>query len=101
LRQNLSTLGLDVSEETAFEVVETIDIDHNGEIDEHEFIAWMEDNVSRLKMALVVTRIMMGLGQVMLKQPEALKEEFPGPQVGFHALASVTLVRKTSSLPRS
>jgi hypothetical protein len=67
-----------------------------GEIDEHEFIAWMEDNVSRLKMALVVTRIMMGLGQVMLKQPEALKEEFPGPQVGFHAL-----VRKTSSLPRS
>ena len=36
----------------------------------------------------------------MLKQPEALKEEFPGPQVGFHASVAI-VVRKAPSLPRS
>jgi Ca2+-binding EF-hand superfamily protein len=54
LRQNLSVLGLDLSAETTFDIVEQIDVDHNGEISEQEFVAWMESNVSQLKMGLVV-----------------------------------------------
>ena len=54
LRQNLLILGLDLSQEVTYDIVSAIDIDHDGEIDEHEFIAWMEDNVSQLKMGLVV-----------------------------------------------
>ena len=80
MRNSLAVLGLEVSSETAISIVETIDVDHSGDIDEHEFVAWMEYNVSRFKMALVVGKIMLGLVQVLSKQPTVLKESFPGPQ---------------------
>ena len=61
-------------------LVEDIDIDHSGDIDVHEFSAWMEHKVSTTSMALVVAKIVLGLGQVVSKQPEVVKEEYPGPQ---------------------
>ena len=39
-----------------------------------------EHKVSRTTTALVVAKIVLGLGQVVSKQPEVVKEEFPGPQ---------------------
>ena len=60
--------------------VEDIDVDHSGDIDVHEFSAWMEHKVSSATMALVVAKIVLGLGQVVSKQPEVVKEDFPGPQ---------------------
>jgi Ca2+-binding EF-hand superfamily protein len=80
MRNSLAVLGLEVSSQTAIQIIESIDIDHSGDIDEHEFVAWMEYNVSRFKMALVVGKIMLGLVQVLSKQPTVLKESFPGPQ---------------------
>ena len=80
MRNNLALLGLDIEESTAIELVESIDVDHSGDIDMHEFTAWMEHRVSTTTMALVVAKIVLGLGQVVSKQPEVVKEEFPGPQ---------------------
>ena len=31
-------------------------------------------------MTMVVAKILMGLGQVVSKQPEVVKQDFPGPQ---------------------
>jgi hypothetical protein len=65
-------LVLELACATATQIVETIDVGHSGDIDEHEFVAWMEYNVSRFKMALVVGKIMLGLVQVLSKQPREL-----------------------------
>eukprot|EP01045_Picozoa_sp_COSAG04_P006799 COSAG04_NODE_341_length_16294_cov_8.682618_14_plen_2365_part_00 len=80
MRKSLSLLGLNIDEDTAAVLVEDIDVDHSGDIDVHEFSAWMEHKVSSATMALVVAKIVLGLGQVVSKQPEVVKEEFPGPQ---------------------
>ena len=72
--------GAEMSEDTAIRLIEAIDIDHSGDVDEHEFVAWMELNTSQLKTAMIVGKILLGLGQIMSKQPETLKEQFPGPQ---------------------
>ena len=75
-------------------------VDHSGDIDIHEFTAWMgrwrpfvsvtrltrdtvavvDHKVSRTKTAMIVVKIVMGLGQVVSKQPEVVKQDFPGPQ---------------------
>ena len=75
-------------------------VDHSGDIDVHEFTAWMgrwrpligvtrltsetvvavDHKVSRTKTAMIVVKIVMGLGQVVSKQPEVVKQDFPGPQ---------------------
>ena len=81
MQANLTLLqGAEMSEETAARLIEAIDIDHSGDVDEHEFVAWMELNTSQLKTAMIVGKILLGLGQIMSKQPETLKEQFPGPQ---------------------
>ena len=41
MRDNLTLLGLDVDDDTAFVLIESIDIDHSGDIDAYEFTAWM------------------------------------------------------------
>ena len=41
MQRNLSVLGLDVDEDTTALLVESIDRDHSGDIDVHEFSAWM------------------------------------------------------------
>ena len=58
-----------MSEDTAIRLIEAIDIDHSGDVDEHEFVAWMELNTSQLKTAMIVAKILLGLGQIMSKQP--------------------------------
>ena len=43
MQANLTLLqGAEMSEETAARLIEAIDIDHSGDVDEHEFEAWME-----------------------------------------------------------
>ena len=66
-----------MSEDTAIRLIEAIDIDHSGDVDELEFVAWMELNTSQLKTTMIVAKILLGLGQIMSKQPETLKEKFP------------------------
>ena len=81
MRANLALLqGMELDEDTAARLIEAIDIDHSGDIDEIEFVAWMEHSTSQLKTSMIVAKIVLGLGQIMSKQPETLKEEFPGPQ---------------------
>ena len=41
MRENLTLLGLDVNEDTTMALVEDIDLDNSGDIDEEEFSAWM------------------------------------------------------------
>ena len=41
MRDNLALLGLEMDDDTAIILVESIDIDHSGDIDIHEFMAWM------------------------------------------------------------
>ena len=78
LRANLTLLqGVEMSEDTAIRLIEAIDIDHSGDVDELEFVAWMELNTSQLKTTMIVAKILLGLGQIMSKQPETLKEKFP------------------------
>ena len=36
--------------------------------------------VSRTKTVMIVVKIVMGLGQVVSKQPDVVKQDFPGPQ---------------------
>ena len=75
-------------------------VDHSGDIDVHEFTAWMggwsrwldwstsanetllrtDLKVSRTKTVMIVVKIVMGLGQVVSKQPEVVKQDFPGPR---------------------
>ena len=40
----------------------------------------VDHKVSRTKTAMIVVKIVMGLGQVVSKQPEVVKQDFPGPQ---------------------
>jgi len=42
--------GLSFSEDIAYDLLESIDIDHSGGINAYEFETWMEHDVSRLKV---------------------------------------------------
>ena len=64
----------------AQEVVETIDIDHSGDVDENEFVAWMQQSRSKLESVKHVTKIVIGLVQVMKEAPEQLQEEDTFPE---------------------
>lgn len=79
-QSSLSQLGLKVSEETTYETVDSIDLDHSGYMDQHEFTAFMERKVSRLKIVAVVAKILIGLGQVISKQEDTMQQKLPGPQ---------------------
>ena len=59
-------------------IMDLIDLDRSGGIDKHEFVAWMEQNVSQVKMGMVVAKILFGLTQILSRQPETMKEDFPG-----------------------
>ena len=72
--------GLSFPDHVAYDLLESIDIDHSGGINAYEFETWMEHDVSRLKMMMVVGRIVVGLVQVLSKQPEVQQQAFPGPQ---------------------
>ena len=43
-------------------------------------VARLDHKVSRTKTAMIVVKIVMGLGQVVSKQPDVVKQDFPGPQ---------------------
>ena len=103
LISGLRQLGLTVSNEVAHDLLESIDCDHSDSINSYEFEIWMGNDVSRrkvgtlcqhlfyalhligasvsvLQMALIVCRILVGLAQVVSKQPDAQQQDFPGPQ---------------------
>ena len=67
--------GMTTSEDSVIELIDEIDLDHSGDIDEHEWLAWMEQNRSALQTTMAVGKIVVGLGQVLAKQPEVLKSE--------------------------
>ena len=51
LRQGLSLLyGANLMEETVAALIEQIDLDHDGRIDEHEFVAWLEHSRSGMQV---------------------------------------------------
>jgi Ca2+-binding EF-hand superfamily protein len=79
LLQGLRMLGhTQANESTAMRIMDLIDLDRSGGIDKHEFVAWMEHNVSQIKMGMVVLKILFGLTQILSRQPETMKEDFPG-----------------------
>ena len=79
LLQGLRILGhAQADETTAMRIMDLIDLDRSGGIDKHEFVAWMEHNVSQIKMSMVVVKIIFGLTQILSRQPETMKEDFPG-----------------------
>ena len=53
LRQGLSLLyGVNLTEETVAALIEQIDLDHDGLVDEHEFVAWLEHSRSGMQVSL-------------------------------------------------
>ena len=75
----LHVLGHETAtEDTAMRIMDLIDLDRSGGIDKHEFVAWMEHNVTQMKMGMVVAKILFGLTQILSRQPETMKEDFPG-----------------------
>eukprot|EP01043_Picozoa_sp_COSAG02_P049204 COSAG02_NODE_4919_length_4836_cov_5.351488_1_plen_483_part_00 len=80
LSSSLKQLGMEVSEDVAHATVDSIDLDHSGDVDQHEFTAWMEHNSSRLKTVTVALKIVTGLGQIVSKQEETTEQKLPGPQ---------------------
>jgi hypothetical protein len=58
LREAVTLLvGEDATLETIASLVDAIDIDHNGSVNEHEFVAWLEHNTTRLKVSSLVRRL--------------------------------------------
>ena len=45
-------LGLTLPDSVAFDLLDAIDVDHTGRINEHEFETWMDHNVSRLRVRM-------------------------------------------------
>ena len=39
-----------MDEDAASRLIEAIDVDHSGDIDEFEFVAWLEHNMSQMKV---------------------------------------------------
>lgn len=76
----LKELGHEVDKMTAVRIFDHIDLDRSGGISVHEFEAWMSQYVSQTKMYIVVAKILFGLFQVLSRQPETVKEDFPGEQ---------------------
>ena len=70
----LDGLG-NIDVETVIGIIEQIDLDHSGDIQETELVAWMEQTQSRSEKALAALKILLGLGQVMSKLPEVLKND--------------------------
>eukprot|EP01051_Picozoa_sp_SAG22_P007362 SAG22_NODE_516_length_9563_cov_29.476965_2_plen_466_part_00 len=81
----------EISDDTVVKIIEAIDMDHSGDICTDEFEVWMEISVSRPKLLLIVTKIVLGLGQVMSKQPETMKQSYPGPQWDWERLKTFSL----------
>ena len=67
--------------ETARRILEQIDMKSKEAIsaEKEEFVMWMQRNVSQVKMGFIVVKILFGLTQVLSRQPETVKEDFPGP----------------------
>ena len=63
---------------TAIKIFDRIDLDRSSGINLHEFVAWMEHNMSQTKVYTIVAKILFGLFQVLSRQPDTIKEEFPG-----------------------
>jgi len=79
LRESLGTLGLRLGEERMRLVADNVSMEQRGRISKDEFVAWVTGrNVSRSRMSGVVIKILLGLGQVISKQPEVLKTDYPG-----------------------
>ena len=70
----LDGLG-NIDVETVIGIIEQIDLDHSGDIQETELVAWIEQTQSRSEKALAALKILLGLGQVMSKLPEVLKND--------------------------
>lgn len=66
----------EITDDVVADIIDAIDIDRSGDIQEQEFVAWMEVNVSHVKLLLVVSKIVLGLGQVVSKQPETMMQDF-------------------------
>jgi len=100
LRQGLSLLsGVNLTEETVAALIEQIDLDHDGLVDEHEFVAWLEHSRSGMQVSpflsgmfsvftsqliqggwfvqttTMVGKIVLGLAQVLTKQPDILRSK--------------------------
>ena len=50
MQRNLAVLGLDVDEDTSSLLVESIDRDRSGDIDVHEFTAWMGEYIQAVQL---------------------------------------------------
>ena len=50
MQRNLAVLGLDVDEDTSSLLVESIDRDRSGDIDVHEFTAWMGEYIQAARL---------------------------------------------------
>jgi Ca2+-binding EF-hand superfamily protein len=52
LREAVTLLaGEDTKETTVAALIDEIDIDHDGSVNEHEFVAWLEHSKSRLQVS--------------------------------------------------
>ena len=78
------------------DLIDQINLDNDGRIGEHEFVAFLDHNLSTMKVsfsyvsrlstralsdharvqtAAMVAKIMLGLGQVLSKQPDVLRSK--------------------------
>ena len=75
LKEGLKLLGHNASEKMVVHLIEQVDLDHNGQVNEHEFVAWMESAKSNVEKTMMVARIGLGLGQILSKQPDVLQSQ--------------------------
>jgi Ca2+-binding EF-hand superfamily protein len=80
MQQSLKVLGHKVDKLTAIRIFDLIDLDRSGGINVHEFEAWMDHHISQTKIYRIVAKILFGLFQVLSRQPDTVKEEYPGEQ---------------------
>eukprot|EP01049_Picozoa_sp_SAG25_P008870 SAG25_NODE_833_length_5146_cov_2.847434_1_plen_1031_part_00 len=72
--------NVDISAETAARIVDAIDLDSSGDVDFFEFEAWLEQAITKPKMAMTVAKIMIGLVQVLRELPRGQRQEGSFPQ---------------------
>ena len=78
LRVCLAELGLEISQETAFDIMSTIDSDRLGHLNLEDFTAWMENRPSRMKAAVSILKVLVGLGQVISNYEHNMQQQLPG-----------------------
>ena len=79
MQNGLHILGLELNRDAANDLFDQVNVVGSGDIDEIEWVAWLRTSMSQSKTLQMDAKILIGLYQVLSRQPAILSQEASSP----------------------